>query len=444
MQYNQPLDQPSNSNASYIDGNPAAGINGSIVPAASLEFDQREVVEVITRANARGYTDFFGVACAAPSNNDLAQLRKAIEGFVKSLNQQLIIDSTMTFRVHGTGADFSDLNAAMSYLRVYYITPRGSVILQCAGAQPGAPTAVQYVYSQSIVFSHPNNNRISVFGATMLAEAPRDPESYAITGPSPPQRAADMATNLSMLRAKFATELHLVGGATVIIGTAVPCLMHFDGFLLSGDGSSANGIVFDATFGNLNPDTYSGIACVGFGGAGVILELGCSVSLAGVADNENNMCPIICIGNGSAGVAMGDGSYLTMYGNCLCLGNGSDGFLVYPRGGAQMDGALHSCCNAGSGINMLLAPTLYVWGAMSGGSPYRASAIWKNGNNGVTMNHAQAQLYVDCGAGANANTNSSVWAGAGSMCEAIGGDLNISAHCFPAFNTVGNGNSLIT
>ena len=44
MKYNQPLDQPTNTNAPYIDGNPAAGIQGSIVPAASIEFDQREVV----------------------------------------------------------------------------------------------------------------------------------------------------------------------------------------------------------------------------------------------------------------------------------------------------------------------------------------------------------------------------------------------------------------
>jgi hypothetical protein len=54
MLYNQPLDQPANTNAPYIDGNPAAGIQGSIVPAASIEYDQREVVEVITRANVRG------------------------------------------------------------------------------------------------------------------------------------------------------------------------------------------------------------------------------------------------------------------------------------------------------------------------------------------------------------------------------------------------------
>ena len=44
MKYNQPFDQPSNPNAPYIDGNPSAGIQGSIVPAAAIEYDQREIV----------------------------------------------------------------------------------------------------------------------------------------------------------------------------------------------------------------------------------------------------------------------------------------------------------------------------------------------------------------------------------------------------------------
>ena len=67
MKYNQPFDQPSNPNASYIDGNPAAGIQGSIVPAASIEFDQREIVNAITAAGL------------APSNSDLTQLLQMIK-----------------------------------------------------------------------------------------------------------------------------------------------------------------------------------------------------------------------------------------------------------------------------------------------------------------------------------------------------------------------------
>jgi hypothetical protein len=54
LKYNQPFDQPSNPNASYVDGNPAAGIQGSIVPAASIEFPQREIMNAIQAAGLVG------------------------------------------------------------------------------------------------------------------------------------------------------------------------------------------------------------------------------------------------------------------------------------------------------------------------------------------------------------------------------------------------------
>ena len=53
-------------NASYINGNPAAGIEGSIPPAASIEYPMREVVAAIQ------YSNF------VPSDGDLMQLLKSI------------------------------------------------------------------------------------------------------------------------------------------------------------------------------------------------------------------------------------------------------------------------------------------------------------------------------------------------------------------------------
>jgi hypothetical protein len=53
-------------NGSYINGNPAAGIEGSIPPAASIEFPMREIVAAIQ------YSNF------VPSDGDLQQLLKAI------------------------------------------------------------------------------------------------------------------------------------------------------------------------------------------------------------------------------------------------------------------------------------------------------------------------------------------------------------------------------
>jgi hypothetical protein len=66
MLYNQPYGV-SDPNAAYINGNPATGIAGSIPPAASIEFPQREIVNLIN------------FATLAPSNSDLNQLAKAVQ-----------------------------------------------------------------------------------------------------------------------------------------------------------------------------------------------------------------------------------------------------------------------------------------------------------------------------------------------------------------------------
>jgi hypothetical protein len=66
MLYNQPYGI-SDLNAPYINGNPATGTMGSIPPAASIEFPQREIVNLITKSNL------------VPTNSDLDQLAKAVQ-----------------------------------------------------------------------------------------------------------------------------------------------------------------------------------------------------------------------------------------------------------------------------------------------------------------------------------------------------------------------------
>jgi hypothetical protein len=83
MKYNQPYGI-SDPNAAFINGNPTTGTMGSIPPAESIEYDQREVVAVIQWAHDHGYFDYANVACANPSNTDLTQLLKAIFGIFNS------------------------------------------------------------------------------------------------------------------------------------------------------------------------------------------------------------------------------------------------------------------------------------------------------------------------------------------------------------------------
>jgi len=67
MKYNQPYGV-SDPNAAYVNGNPSTGTMGSIPPAESIEYPQREIVNLIS-----------DVSIATPENTDLRQLGKAIQ-----------------------------------------------------------------------------------------------------------------------------------------------------------------------------------------------------------------------------------------------------------------------------------------------------------------------------------------------------------------------------
>jgi hypothetical protein len=67
MKYNQPYGI-SDPNGPYINGNPSTGTMGSIPPAASIEYPQREIVNMITDGGI------------VPDNADLHQLGRAVQG----------------------------------------------------------------------------------------------------------------------------------------------------------------------------------------------------------------------------------------------------------------------------------------------------------------------------------------------------------------------------
>jgi hypothetical protein len=449
VQYNQPIDQPGNPNAPYVDGNPQAGIQGSIVPAGSIEFDQREVVEVITRANVRGYSDFTGTPCAVPANADLMQLRKAIEGFIGDINT-FLITTEVTFTVHGPGARFTDLNAAFAYLGKYKITPTGHVILQLAGATTGS--AIQYVYYQPVIMSHPNNDRISIFGATMLGPVSRTDAGYAWNDNSSATRTADTATNLALLRTKFATELHFIGCNGMFIFGIAP--MHLDGILFTGDTTSAqSGVIFNCS-GYMNnrprsmqpssPYAYDGLAAVNFknGGGGFAWDVGACMGIQGEGADQSLVTPFIACGCW-AGILLTNGGFVTCNGNAVLLGNDTAGMYLWPRSGTQWDGGIFSNANANQGIQGYLCSTGYIAAPMIGGG-YTGSVshCYKNGNYGLWLEETNVSANIDFGAGANANTTGAIFAGNNSGCQLWGSYANYTP-CSPTFNTVGNNNSLI-
>jgi hypothetical protein len=411
LKYNQPLDQPTNTNAPYIDGNPAAGIQGSIVPAASIEYDQREIVEVINAANLRLYTDFTGTPCAVPSNSDQTQLRKAIEGYIQSW----VIDRVVTFKVHGPGADFPDLIAAMDYLSKFRITNNGFVTLAVAGATSGVAT--RWTYNRIITFEHPNLDRISVQGAPMIGP-PVLGTDFQYTG----NRGQDAAAQLTMLRGRFATELYFTSGAYININGSIgfggapnPAGSGMANLLISSDGSTQSGglqinnaytalgnvSVQNTWLGIISNNSYFWTELDFVSSCGNILwgfEFQGCMALGATQT--------IACSNQHQGWVIQVGSAIRQGGN----------FIVYARG------------NADSGITCLAGGSASVVG----------SQFLNNGNWGILNYQGQ----ISCN---NSNFSGNV----GGPMYATGGGIVATgsagtAGCVPAANTQGNGFAFIT
>jgi hypothetical protein len=180
VRYSQPFGTPTpplGVYPRYINGNPVTGTEGSIVPATSLDEDQIEIITVISNA---GLT---------PDHNDLTQLWQAIQGLIA----QKYITTAVTKKVHGAGADFVDLIAAMNWVGQYVITNTGSVTFMLA--------AGRWTYTQTVYIQHQNSNRISIQAAALLGGSP----SYG-------NISLDATAQIVYLRSVYATELSFTGG----------------------------------------------------------------------------------------------------------------------------------------------------------------------------------------------------------------------------------------
>jgi microcystin-dependent protein len=97
MKYVQPLGAADNT--AYVDGNPSAGIEGSIVPAAALEHPQREILAVILAA---GLT---------PASTDLGQLLQAIQ--ILSSSGGVPVGAMLHFKCIAPPAGWKELNGML-------------------------------------------------------------------------------------------------------------------------------------------------------------------------------------------------------------------------------------------------------------------------------------------------------------------------------------------
>jgi hypothetical protein len=129
MQYNQPYGMPPEvtwGDTPYVNGNPSTGTQGSIPPAASIEYPQREIVNVIRDA-----------ALITPSNSDQHQLAKSIQstllwsnddaGTANQYQTTLTPAPTAYFKYMTVVMKIGNVNTGASTLNVNALGPKSIV-----------------------------------------------------------------------------------------------------------------------------------------------------------------------------------------------------------------------------------------------------------------------------------------------------------------------------
>jgi hypothetical protein len=162
MLYNQPYGI-TDTNASYINGDPSVGRAGSIPPAASIEYPQREIVNFITDCNL------------TPTNADLDQLAKSVQtgavvfgadsGSVNNVSIALVpplvayVDG-MTFRVRAanTNTGPATFNAGPGAIN---IVRRGGGALQPGDMPAGSISMLNY---------NRINNNVELYGVNFQSQ----------------------------------------------------------------------------------------------------------------------------------------------------------------------------------------------------------------------------------------------------------------------------------
>jgi hypothetical protein len=409
MKYQPPFGS-SDPNESYADRNLASGVQGSRVSAKAIEGPQRELAHLISYG---GLT---------PDETDNEQARKAIEAI-------FLITAPVTKTVYGAGADFADLNTAYAWLSRRRITSTGSVVFQLAAGQFTVPGGAL------IGFSHPDGLRVTIRGANLLAAFPTM-ASFAANGPASGTRASDQATNLALLRTKFATELRLTGGSRLdFIGQ----IGGVDNLLISGDGTVVDGLTLRFGYGAL-----TNVAVVGFGGKNVSLASG-GFALANV----------VGIG-GTTGISALGGAHVTVTGPIGGFNASGDGVVAVQASSFNSDGSgnvngsgnaqFGVCARDGSVINVGGAasfarqngPTFAGYAALYGSKMGAAGATATNNNNAFFCAY---NSMLDAFSTTGSSNTTGYSANYGGLIHAASGSAGTLT---PAANTVGNNNSYIS
>lgn len=427
MRYSQPYGTPQpplGQYPRYINGNPVTGTEGSIPPATAFDEAQVEIVTVIANA---GLT---------PDHADLTQLWQAL----MALFAQRYITTQITKSVHGAGADFPDLVAAMDWLGKYIITQTGHVTFMIA---PG-----KWTYVFSVEINHPNASRIAIQGSALLGATPQPP-NFTISGYA---NATDATNQIVYLRSVYATELSFTGGISGFKCFSGLCTLRY--LLITGsqtiDASKgyASGIEIWAYV------KLDGVSMWGFGNAGIWamsagiwcdsgLTVSCSYCNWGMYVQSASFYFVasgwlICTSNKLGGIAV-FGSFFTAWW-VYVAGNDSTpdlGAVVCSEGSQmQLAGTSKIFLNSRNGVIVLNGA---VWAASDPPTYYQQNQWW-----GVYLHGGWSEVYQGIFS-APVNGYGSIFANWGAFCGAHGSTLAAGSQgtTSPSVNTQGNANSWI-
>lgn len=219
--------------------------------------------------------------------------------------------------MHGPGADFVDLNAALNWLAGYTITPTGLVTFLLA---PGS-----WVYTTTVEINHPNATRIIIQGSPLNGAVARD--NLSVTGYFAPGDITNQHLYLigggGFGSGIYRTELVFTGGITgfrIYRGTPT-----FRYLMITGDGTV--GPAVNNLPGGIGVDvrddlTVDGCAVHKFGSVGYLVTSATLQSLTSLAN--------VVSGCGVHGI-LADAGLISFspVADTITVSNGQAGWTVY-------------------------------------------------------------------------------------------------------------------
>lgn len=341
-----------------------------------------------------------------------------------------IIDTNITKTVYGAGADFTSLETALYWVSRYMISQTGSVTFQFALGQFIISTGSQFV-------DHPNASRISFKGAPGYTVPVGG--DFQFTGNSGTNLLNDMNAHLTMLRARYKTELRFTNSSSIAcwVGSS------WTGMLISGDGSqtvNAGAWLFTAGANVKLKD----IAVHGGGSAGLLFSGGGSSVDGTVTSSGNN------------GTGIGVYTQMSNAGRMMGMSNNGNGMDIV--GGAiwifsPTAQSMFAQGNAVHGVQCIMgllqtisSPTIRSnnqWGVLNVGGLCQMSTaqVTSNGTGGTAggfSTQSNGATIFNAGGTVNSNTTYDVFTSDGSYTRLTGCTVGVVS---PVVNTNGNGNS---